>query len=165
LELIAETQPQLQPDLLRLSAKVQSLRLIQPVRLRCWHSPSFHNSRRVGGSRSFLHSHGKRVTNPFSVGHRQNVNVAAHIRRCPRNPATLHEKTAKHFLACSYPIQPVFRWRPPPFKTQRSSQRHHITGERYRVSPVLQRHATDRLPISGRSSNYNAQPSPKQILR
>ena len=46
----------------------------------------------------------KWVTNPFSVAHSQNVNVAAHIRRCPRNPATLHEEATVHLLACSYPI-------------------------------------------------------------
>src|SRR6478736_8538501 len=36
----------------------------------------------------------------------QNVNVVVHIRRYPRNSATLHEEPTVHLLACSYPILP-----------------------------------------------------------
>ena len=100
----------------------------------------------------------KWVTNPFRIAHRQNVNVTAHVRRCPRNPAMLHKETTVHPLPCSYPIQPVFRWRPSAPKAQRSPQSNHIAGKSYRVSPVLERHATNRLPVFGRSSNYNPQP-------
>jgi hypothetical protein len=89
----------------------------------------------------------KRVTHPFRVAHSQNVNVAAHVRRCSRNPATVHKETTVHLLTCRYPVQPVFRRSPPPSKTQRSRQSNHIAAKSYRVSPVLQRHATDRLPV------------------
>ena len=95
----------------------------------------------------------KRVAPVLSIAHSQNVNVAAHVRRCSRNPATLHKKTTVHLLACSYPIQAVFRWSPSASKTQWSRQTLHITRKRYRVSPVTEHLGSNRLPVFLRSSN------------
>jgi len=95
----------------------------------------------------------KRVAPVLSIAHSQNVNVAAHVRRCSRNPATLHKKTTVHLLACSYPIQAVFRWPPSASKTQWSRQTLHITRKRYRVSPVTEHLGSNRLPVFLRSSN------------
>jgi hypothetical protein len=89
----------------------------------------------------------------------QNMNVAFHVRRCSRNPAMLHEETAKHPLPCSYPIQPVSRRPPTPSKTQRFPQTPHIAGEGYRVSLCFHALAINTLPLIAAFRKSNAQPN------
>jgi hypothetical protein len=102
-------------------------------------------SKLTQGMKASIHS--KRVAPVRSVTHRQNVNVATHIRRCPRHPATVHKITTKRSTAVTHAVKPVFRRLPSASQTQRPPQTNHIAGESYRVVHL----GSNRLAVIRRS--------------